>query len=566
MFDRLRERRFMISEIEQRMPLVAKQLAEYFKAQFGLYENRGVDIEKMQPWVRAFTEKFFLIRADRADDLQKPGVQFAQNAAREFFGENNHNFDVDCMDGRNMPAVKTSHPPHEGGIMRTAGGEFEKFRDGTTPGTVVIDSDSFKAQAVKRILLDKAGGTVYYSFDSHFGCAARAGSESVAGSIAQDNGLAADIRRKITLARGVIQIHDELEAQGENVADIYPGFYSYDPHDGTMTMGLEMHVNSISEEGFTQDVINKLAKEGKIVQTWQLLHDSEVVTQLEQIVNPVDFRNKFSESMGSNWEAILELYKNGKGIVYRKIYRLIKQAYEKSGWTVGRNFNLDNHEITLGVIENKSKLMLKNLVTRWSIAQNEHEWPYDKHQEQVIVFTEGGYPPFREIDAFSIFSRGTIVNHAYLALGLIRDFRRKGSIVDPIGLLKGNEFVEAPIVMVNKGILRTMSDSGWKALEKIDPSQIIGAIDWDNADVLKTWDKSHISELILNGLEKNSQIMLTPRDFGTFVDGVYEVFDRVRVLMSDSRFRPMLINGNVIMINILVDKDRRTKTVLPFVV
>lgn len=571
-------------ELELRTPLLARQLREMYSILDERFAERGTELSEELQWAMDFTEQFLLIRLDRAEDLRRGEFTQAREMSLRFIGEGTGHFVLTCMDGRLPLAVPMSHVPHVGGVMRTAAGDFEVFRQGSRPGTVIVDDESYKAKSVERIL--QRYGTIHYSFDSHIGCAARGGSEKTAGSITKDAGLMEDIRRKMLLARGIEQIRARLLTRTDRVAELFTQFISYDPHDGSLTMGLEMYADNvarnvlspglqkqIARDGLSEDVRGQLSAEGKIVNTWQFLRDQDIVTELRQVVQPSDFRNRFSESMLANWQAITALYQDGEGMVFRRILDSLYQAYERGGWNIGHEHDFGTRTISHLALINKAKVMLKNLVTRWSIAEDKHDepghtghhiWPFAEHLEQGLVFTEGGFGPFRSLDMFAIYSRGSILNHANLAVDIVRGSRAKGAIKDPLGRLEGEDFIHAPVPVMNKAIVREMSESGWKAAERLNLRDVFSNIDWDSDDVLWRWDKEHTNQLLDIAFDQ-LDISMKPRDVRVLQNGVYETFDRMRQMMRDHRFRPMLLKGQVVVTHMLVDRDRRTRIIIPMV-
>ncbi|MBI4137214.1 hypothetical protein HY469_04085 [Candidatus Roizmanbacteria bacterium] len=555
------------SSLSKRNPILSQQLSSFFNLQKKQFQQRKQTIDTRIAWAQNFTEQFLLIRTDRADDLQKPEIKEAGRLARAFFGKKTHHFAVTCMDGRIPLAVPMSHVPHVGGVMRTAGGDFEGFKDGVKEDSVIIDQTSHTAQAVKTLLTTKAEETIHYSFDSHRGCKARGDSETIAGSTAQDTGLSTDIRRKINLARGILKLRRELQNDGKKVADLYPQFFSYDPHDGTITQVLEAYVDQVGETGFSKDVLEKLQAEGKIVTTWQFLKDAEIIKNLREQVDHADFRNHFSESMLSNWRAITTLYEEGKGSVYTAILQRLSDAYKIAGWTIGEKHHIDKKMIAQTALENKAKVMLKNLVTRWSIAENEngHHWPYSEHNEHGIVLTEGGYGPFRSIDMFSVYSKGELLNHTYKAIEIVR-MLRSGGLPDPLGeFSKPEDFVKAPVLIMNKAIIRGMSDHGWSVIQKIDMTNALTGINWDSEEIAY-WRRNDIKNCIIQEFSKYPDALIHLTESTMFVDSVFELFDRLRSFMLDERFRPLVLSGSVMVVNLIVDEDRRAKIIVPFVI
>jgi hypothetical protein len=66
----------------------------------------------------------------RASDLDMPEVIKAQQLAWRFIGAGNHDFFVTCVDGRNMPLIMFSKPPHVGGVLIAPAGAVTGFMEG----------------------------------------------------------------------------------------------------------------------------------------------------------------------------------------------------------------------------------------------------------------------------------------------------------------------------------------------------------------------------------------------------------------------------------------------------
>ncbi len=529
-------------------------------------------IQKNFEWVEEFAKLHYEARIARAEELGSKEIAEAQDLARHYIGAGNHDFFVTCVDGRNMPTVMFSKPPHVGGVLRAPAGAVTGFMEGQEPSAVFIDHESFVVQQVVKLLEEKAGDTIFYGLDSHIGCAARAQIHATEGGQQVDGGVRADIISKLMTAQGILQLRQALKDGGKEVAEIIPIFFSYDPATGGVIAGLEIHVDEedVAKFGFTNEVLEQLAKSNRIVRTLDLLKDSKIIKALTKVVAPssADFRNNYAVSLLKNWQAIVELYNDGKGETYIGLLEKVTQAYALSGWVIGTTDSLQRKTISERTLKQKSKFLLKNLVTRFSIAGAETKWPYDSHQEEMAVITDGGYAPFSAIDAFAVFSRdlNALLPNTKLTIDLIRNFRRAGKVKDPVkeSPLKGEEFSSAPVFISNKGILKNLREESWKALENLPLKHVFSSLKWDDPELL-AWRKSNIQELIMNAT-KDKKILLELSDTLKFVDGVYELFNRMRIMMKDKYFRQMILHGNILVLNTLVDHNRMPRLIVQFVI
>lgn len=530
-------------------------------------------VQKNFEWVEEFGKLHYESRIMRATDLGSIEVEKAQELSRNYIGAGNHDFFVTCVDGRNMPATMFSKPPHVGGVLRSPAGVVTGFMEGQQPGTVFIDQNSFVVQQIVRLLKQKVGSTIFYGLDSHIGCAARAQIHASEGGQQQDGGVRADIMSKMMIAKGILQLRQQLKNEGADVALIIPTFFSYDPSCGGVIMGLETLVDDeeVAKVGFTKDILGKLASENKIVRTIDLLADKKISSALSSkvIAGSTNFRNKYAESLLSNWKSIVELYNNGEGEIFKIVLEKLTTAYTSSGWLINQSLDsLREHTISERTLKQKAKFMLKNLVTRYAIAGADGKWPYDSHKEEMVVITDGGYAPFSAIDAFAVFSQdlNSLLANTKLPIDLIRNFRRDGKLQDPVkgSFLSTEEFISAPIFISNKGILKDISKESWNALKELNLTHTFETIAWDNADVLE-WRKSDIHNLIMGTLH-DKKIMINFADALQFIDGVYELFNRLRIMMKDKYFRQMIIHGNIFVLSTLVDHNRMPHLILHLVV
>lgn len=510
-------------------------------------------------WLNKFVKLYVNSRASRAHDLESKEIMRAQQLANEYIGKGNHDFFVTCVDGRNMPTVMFSKPPHVGGVLRSPAGIVNGFMEGQKKDTVLIDYDSYVVKQIITLLREKPGDTIFYGLDSHLGCAARTQIHATEGGQQVDGGVRADIISKMMIARGIIQLHDELAAKGEELANIIPIFFSFDPTTGGVISGLELHVYDpeVAEKGFTSEVLDRLAREGKIVRTIDMINDPKIASMLKKHsdASSADFKNNYPQSLLANWIATTDIYNDGKGELFTIILNRLSHAYKTS-------------KLPAVTVKQKAKFLLKNLVTRYSIAGTEKKWPYDSHQEEMIVITDGGYAPFSDLGAFAVFSYdlGGLIYNLKLTVDLLRSFRCSGKIKDPIkdSVFSKENFSSAPVFIVNKSIMRGFQPQSWSAVHSLHLDSLFSYIDWDDLAVLN-WKKSDLHKFIFKAVAKTS-IMIEFDDALRFIDGVYELFDRMRIMMKDKHFRQMILHGNIVVLNILVDHNRMPRYIVPFVV
>lgn len=540
-------------------------------AHYNETKSRNV-VQRNFEWAEAFAEQYYTSRALRAEDLLSEEVKKAQELAWQFIGNGNHDFFVTCVDGRNMPLIMFSKPPHIGGVLRAPAGAVTGFMEGEKPGTVFIDHSSYVVQRLVKLLREKAGATIYYGLDSHFGCAARGQIHATEGGYQADGGLRADIVSKLMTARGILQLRRDMREVGEDIAEIIPTFFSYNPHTGGVVSGLELHIDEedVAKNGYTDEIVETLTKKGLVVNTLSLIKEKGIQDIVSKAIKPksADFRNKYSKSLLANWTATTTLYAEGKGELFSIILEKLTLAYGRSGWVIGNVDALFNHSISERTLKQKAKFLLKNIVTRFSIAGAGDEWPFNSHTEEMSVITDGGYAPFSDIDAFAVFSRdlNALLTNTKLTIDLVRNSRRTKKISDPVknSKLDENEFFSAPVLISNKAILKKISPESWKTLSALNISTALGSLNWDDVRVLN-WQKSDFEERII-ACAKNNKVPVELRDAYVFIEGLYELFDRLRIMMKDKYFRQMILHGNIVILNTLVDENRMPKYIAHFVI
>ncbi len=529
-------------------------------------------VQKNFDWIEVFAQEYYKSRTMRAIDLSKPEVKEAQDLAWHFIGAGNHDFFVTCVDGRNMPLIMFSKPPHVGGVLRAPAGAVTGFMEGEKPGTVFIDDSSYVVQRVVKLLREKAGDTIYYGLDSHFGCAARGQIHATEGGYQIDGGLRADILSKLMTARGILQLRRGMKEKGEDIAEIIPTFFSFDPNTGGVVAGLELHLEEeeVAKNGYTAEIVENLTHKGLVVNTLAMLQEKEIQSILSKKIKAgsADFRHKFTESLLSNWKATVSLYEEGQGYLFKLILEKLVYAYGRSGWIIGNTDALFSHSISERTLKQKAKFLLKNIVTRYSIAGATDKWPFNSHTEEMAVITDGGYAPFAAIDAFAVFSRdlNALLTNTKLTIDLVRNSRRIKKIKDmvPGSKLSENEFLSAPVLISNKAILKDIHEESWKMLSSLNISKALGSIDWDDINVLN-WQKSDFEERIID-FTKHKRLVIELRDAYLFIDGLYELFDRLRIMMKDKYFRQMILHGNIIILNTLVNENRMPQYIANFVI
>ena len=513
-------------------------------------------------WAHKLALLHYKSRIMRATDLDSKEVAKAQEIARKYIGAGNHDFFATCVDGRNMPTVMFSKPPHVGGVLRSPAGILSGFMASQQRGSVFIDYSTFVVQQLSKLLQEKAGDTIFYGLDSHLSCAARGQIHETEGGRQKDGGTRSDVLSKLMMARGILRLRAELLKQGKSVAEVIPTFFSFDPYSGGVWFGLEAYAHrpDVAANGFTADLLDKMLKDGLVISSFDLLSDDFVLSSLSAVLkaNSADFRFAYARSLQTNWLATEQLYDRGQSEFFKYLLQKMTAIYQRAGWMIGESDSFDQQSISERTIRQKTKFLLKNLVTRYSIAGVDKKWPYDGHQEEMVVITDGGYAPFPATDAFAVFSRdlnGLLLN-TKLTVDLVRNSRRQNKIQNPFPeiSLSTADFVAAPVIVSNKAIVKGLRQQDWQALSTTGLEDIFVKLNWDDETILD-WRKSDIAKLLLKIVD-HKKVSLDLSGSLRLIDGIYELFDHVRILMKDKYFRQMMLAGNVLVLSSIVDHNR----------
>lgn len=505
-----------------------------------------------------FSSQYLTSRVARGNELASPKISEALALKEAFHGKADHFFFVTCIDGRNIPTIMFSYVPRLGGFLRTRAGDIFEFEELMNSDEMRIDPETEIYKKIRQLLIDRPGETVYYGLDSHLGCKAREGISTQEGSPRQDKGLRDDINRKLKIAKALKKIREDLVLEGKKVAEVVPDLFSYDPENGTMIVGLEQVMDDpifASDDFDPHNDIATLAAQGKIIDTWALLQDEEIASALRDTVRPVNFRKDYADGLLTNWHAITDLYDDGNGPIYQKIRGQVDHLY-------GTNIS-EEHK------DHKTKIILKNLITRWSQAENKgpqvddegklvNPWPFSEHEERTIVISERVFGPFESIEKFvvtpaTVAGEQEMLDNATTGLTLVRQFRPESERKMPV-------LIDSQVIVRSfNNLPPEVRTAAWDIIRGIDFS-FLSDIDWDDPavanwtlhDIGKIW-RDHLRDSDIS----SGRVALIVKDF------IWESFSRMRSFLGDRDFRSQIKNGNVIIMNTIVNRDGKPELILP---
>lgn len=319
----------------------------------------------------------------------------------------------------------------------------------------------------------KRFGSVHVIPDSHTCCAAKGREkETSLGVAVPDGGLLDDVRRKKHIAQAIVDFA-EREYGPAGVEKISVLQTTFDVHSGFLYMGLErMEVLSDSRvvrEGFTESVLEELAREGKILSTALFVEEGgvlfELCRNLKSQVGTIHFERDYAGSMLRFWRTLATVSEESLSEIRNVIARLFPE--EKSEG-----------------VRVREKLLLSNALLGL-LLEDGGSYRYAKHRESVVVETDKARGPYGSAAPFSVspFGNGDMATPSFVdgfAASIVRGNRSKGNF--PQGetsaiesYFKGDTdaFVKSPVpVFISERVSVPVSDS---VLEKISVLKLEGS-------------------------------------------------------------------------------------------
>ncbi len=435
-----------------------------------------------------------------------------------------------CFDGRFGPAVKFGLPGGFGKFQRYPAGDIREFvRNAKNKGLKLLPHSDFARRL--EALFGEFDSCVQI-LDSHLYCAARERREAEAGRKPADHGLYTDVIRKKEIAEAMHAYTHEFFLGKE----IIPIQFSYNPHRGCGYMGLETmpDLETIlggvkpSDVHGLEGVLEGLAVERRIISTWQLQKDHPFQDLfLKHSPEGFDLKHAYPKSILGFWRALDAIHLS----LLPEIVDRLEKIYPK----------LPPKSTEMRV---RAMLLLANAFI--SYLNNLHKFDYGEHTEEIIVVTEREYGPF-ETMSFPVFSLDhvNLTRDITIAAGIVRlnrsTQRIRGNTEDPVSIL------------VQEIVRDKVAGSVWEELSKADFSSILFSEWWKNT--LET--------------EEKFRKKLTTRfpDIPVSVaDAIMNLRHKMTVLYNPHLDTANnLSEGDLVVLPTIVDRSRRTRLVLPFV-
>lgn len=365
--------------------------------------------------------QFFYSREERIKDIKSNEIRETIETKKRLFPCGIPKL-VLCIDGRVLPK---SYAGLHGNAIKTPAGDLADVvpSDKKEEPPYLMENSKF-AHTLDKVLEEQ--DVVCEVLVSHDACTARRletkDIKALEGN-APDDGLIDDVRRKKDIALAMKNYAKDKHPGKE----IIPIQVSFDPHNGFSFMGLEkdecLEDERVTEKGFTHQVLEELAREGKIVSTEQLIDENDAFLRhiFEQSYFEIDYRNNYKESTVNFWKNIEKMVKNSEGesaleTIKDKLKDIFPELKKKES-------QKELVQRALLLLANSYNAYLHN----YDSSGGKKEYPYGKHDESVIVCSYSELGPFDRARGFSVYpddpNLSTSIN---LAHGVVKDNRRAG--------------------------------------------------------------------------------------------------------------------------------------------
>ena len=494
--ERLEPVRNEMKEIE---PGIRSQLDNYLRAIVRLHQEtyEKVSQEDREKKFAALYFKlwqFFYSREERLNEIKSPEIREIIKLKRALFPNDLPKW-VLCIDGRVV--TKLAMGLH-GNSLKTAAGDLPEVVPNKD-----FNKSAYLVEGEFSGLLDEAlenNDVVNEVYDSHVGCAA-GGKEAIKkGGLSkapEDGGLMMGVVRKKEIEKAVEDYVTKKYGGKKSVVSFHT---SFNVHNGFMYMGLEkddcLDDKRVLDHGYSQDVLDELVEEGKILSTQSLLDENGGLLRkiFEKFYFEIDYRGNYKADTISFWQNIKEMNdtRGALSIVENKIMKVFPGIY-------GRGKNAEQ-------LTQRAMILLANAYSGFLHNTNrdgsKKKYIYGDHDESVIAVTKRENGPFDRARGFNVFPESpTLSADIDLAHGIVQGVRRSGKfsgseakmlqtlypgktavdqdMFQETSNIDIEAYVNNPVAVLNFGRLDKMpSPSVIETLQKVDWGTELEKVDW----------------------------------------------------------------------------------------
>ncbi|MBI4175437.1 hypothetical protein HY523_02355 [Candidatus Berkelbacteria bacterium] len=534
-------------------PRTQTQIDTYMTALRRINDRRGSrrrsDVDRELAVLEFQLAHFLASRSERLDDLDSSEVQETIKLKNKLFPLGVPYLFL-CLDGRVLAKLFAGLHGHS---VRLPAGDSKEIVGNDTDGTPFMPDHSNIARTIYRTLDSLDRDTLVEVLDSHYHCAARkAEEEERYVTTLPDYGRYYDVVRKKQMGAAIIEAVRARYGETKRIIIIQTGF---NPETGYLKMGLErdevLADAEVKTVGFTDTVVERLIREGKIISTEQLVHDpaaSDFRDTFSRYRFPINYQTDYRASTSRFWQAIQAMHQEGTLLV--RLEEKIAAIFPQSAADEQRE---------------RALLLLANAFNGY-LHEQYQSYPYGEHDESVVVGTYSDLGPYDRIRAFSANPDDpNFCAHVVFAQKLIRANRETPDSPDEptrqygrMSLLEAeviprlypdrHGFARAPVWQIKFERYKTIPDD----------IEIIRTTNWgDLADInwraMTDQEFGDYLETKLPNISRNS------------VETINRLRHRaLRHYDLNQPTAPLLLEGQLTPLWILAGPDRRTLALLPF--
>jgi hypothetical protein len=354
----------------------------------------------------------------------------------------------------------------------------------------------------------------------------------------QDHGLLADVSLKHEMGGAMVSYVRKVFSGKKTIIPIQ---LSMDPHNGTMFMGLGTETAlkiGQAKGGYTEDVLESLIAEGKIIHTGNLLTHAKLQEIFANHEFPIHLRTDYSNTAITLWKNIFKFKEDALPVIREKLYKIYPHIKEDRK--------------LLPELQTRALLLLANAYTVYLLRKTYKEYPFAQHTEEGVFISKGTNPPFAvDMLGETTLDMNKLPSNLQLAVSIIRSNRKTQRITDKTGTFTNiDKFVSAPVGLILKvRVLEHIDEKEWETIEKMNWMDIT-KIPWETMSDMD----------FLRFLENKMPTMRI-----SLANAINKLRERMAMLYNyENVTSPYLIDQDIIMLPTISDESRRLRLVIPF--
>lgn len=522
------------------------------------YIRTPEQVHRESDYLKPKLEDILTERLNRSLELRSPEIREARSIVASMLpGELAI---IDCVDGRMPPSVMFGFTLGMVKGYRTPAGNPDGFQKDPVTKEEVLPDDTLFARRLRK----HADGSLeaFEALGSHLTCAAQGRVESLTGRTPDDHGLYMNVSDKRQKA-DVIQ--DEFY-----ITTIQ---YSFDPRTGYSYWGLEKDSNLAqgAEIGnqYTEELLKELSapqvENGELVSSPHVVSTEFIAEIFEDVFRAhafdIDWAGCYKESARDFWRSMNAMQDN----VIPAVEEMVKRLYEGTG------LELSEDETRMRAI-----MMTSNAFNAWLHVRDGNTFPFDTHDESLVVMDWKSKGPFNEDPALvSAPEKRTIARNFELTQSIVRNNRRVSpgdpdgrSVTDPTGTYEpgSNEWIQAPVITLYKEEIDIEHNEkeAWEQIRAIDWNATVRCEDGRALPMKDAWkyvSDDHFTVWLGTQLEDGA---ISPDQFMRISSVLNNMRDVYKTLLADDLCNRLIVNGDAPIVPLLVSSDRQPQTIVPF--